>query len=99
MKQCNWCIKYFEPSVSYQIYCSPECREEATKEKINERHRILKHQKRSKRSRYCKGGCGTKLSIYNDDAFCSTCSVNIKEVNLKIKQIKKIVKDNGQEDS
>jgi hypothetical protein len=95
VKQCDWCIKYFQPSVSYQIYCSIECREKATKEKIAERHRLLKHQKRLNKTRVCKGGCGTSLSIYNDESFCNSCSINIKDVNLKLKEIKNIIRDNG----
>ena len=34
MKHCQWCDKTFESLISYQIYCSLECRESATKEKI-----------------------------------------------------------------
>ena len=38
IKLCDWCGKDFEPNVSYQIYCSKECREGSTKEKVSERY-------------------------------------------------------------
>ena len=93
MKACDWCNKHFEPAVSYQIYCSIECREQATKEKIAERHKYLKIQNRKNKVRICVGGCGQTLSIYNEDNICSTCSVNIKEVNLRIKEIKRLMNE------
>ena len=34
MKQCDRCDTRFSPKVSYQIYCSEKCRDEATREKI-----------------------------------------------------------------
>ena len=88
MKQCNWCDKAFRPSVSYQIYCSTECRDESTKEKIAERHKILRRKKRKDKTRFCASGCGTKLSLYNEDKVCNTCAINSKQVNKKIKEIK-----------
>lgn len=91
MKACDWCNKQFKPSVSYQIYCSVDCRDEATKEKIAERHKILRIQNRHRKTRVCAGGCGSKLSVYNETNLCSKCSVNIKEVNLKIKEIKRLM--------
>lgn len=93
MKQCEWCNKEFTSKVSYQIYCSVECRSEATKEKIAERQKILRRNKRLNKTRNCAGGCGTRLSIYNDDTLCSQCKVNIKEVNLQIKEIKDIINE------
>lgn len=88
MKQCSWCGNVFSASVSYQIYCSLTCREEATKEKIAERHKAIRRQKKITKDRMCAAKCGTKLSVYNDDIFCSTCSVNPKEVNRKIREIR-----------
>ena len=34
MKLCDKCNKGFTPKVTYQIYCSAECRASATKDKI-----------------------------------------------------------------
>jgi hypothetical protein len=93
VKSCDWCNKQFNPAVSYQIYCSIGCREEATKEKIAERHKFLKIKNREKKVRLCSGGCGSSLSIYNDDTLCSRCSINIKEVNLKFKEIKRLINE------
>jgi hypothetical protein len=41
----------------------------------------------------CSGGCGTKLSIYNDETLCNICSVNSKQVIKKIKEIKGLMHD------
>ena len=88
MKQCEWCNKQFKPSVSYQIYCGQECRDEATKEKIADRHKEMRRRKRSKKERLCSAGCGTVLSVYNDDNICSSCFINVREINKKLKQVK-----------
>lgn len=90
MKTCSWCSHEFSPSVSYQIYCSKECRELATKEKISERYSINKRRKRSNKERRCAGGCETLLSIYNDKNFCNTCMINNKKVEKMLKELKGI---------
>jgi len=88
VKQCEKCDTYFKPKVTYQIYCSDECRTIATKEKISERYLITRRQKRKNKIRMCLGGCETKLSIYNDDGFCANCNVSKKAVDKMLKQIK-----------
>lgn len=90
MKLCSRfdCGIYFDPKVSYQIYCSNECRDLATKEKIAERYLVTRRQKRIGKVRKCIGGCGTDLSIYNDSGFCSSCNINKKAVDKMLKQIK-----------
>ena len=87
MKNCKFCDKNFEQSVSYQIYCSPECRDLATKEKIAERYLHSKRQKRQGQTRLCKS-CSTPLSIYNDYSICSSCEINPDAVSKAIKEIK-----------
>lgn len=96
MKACDWCNQQFKASVSYQIYCSVDCRDEATKEKIAERHKILRIQSRHGKIRLCHGGCGTRLSVYNESTLCTSCSVSIKEVNLKVKEIKRLMNNEDQ---
>ena len=86
MKNCSFCDKQFTQSVSYQIYCSPHCRDIATKEKIAIRYVQSKRQKRKGKTRLCKS-CLTPLSIYNDDLVCSSCSINPDAVIKAIKQI------------
>ena len=88
MKLCNRCDNQFTPAVSYQIYCSSDCRDAATKEKIAERYQITRRQKRKGKNRVCLGGCGTSLSIYNDDGFCANCNVSKKSVDKMLKEIK-----------
>jgi len=88
VKLCKWCDSYFKPGVSYQIYCSTKCRNEATKEKIVERHKVLKRQKRKNKIRYCQGNCGTVLSVYNDSKYCDHCLIDFKLVEKKMKEIK-----------
>lgn len=97
MKSCDWCNKQFDPAVSYQIYCSIGCREEATKEKIAERHKFLKIKNRRSKQRACSGGCGGRLSAYNEDTICASCSVNIKEVTLGLKEIKRLINETESE--
>jgi hypothetical protein len=87
MKHCQWCDASFESKVSYQIYCSSECRESATKEKIAERYAIARINKRIKQTRLCKG-CGQRLSAYNDDSICFTCMVDPREVGKTLREIK-----------
>lgn len=89
MKECAWCASHFQPSVTYQIYCSAECREAATKEKIKERSRLAVVRRRSKRKRYCANGCGTTLSIYNDSKICAACATNDKLVDKTLSDIKR----------
>lgn len=88
MKSCERCDTKFNPKVSYQIYCSNTCRDEATKEKIAERYLRTRRQKRIGKKRICLGGCGVQLSIYNDDGFCANCNVSKKAVDKMLKQIK-----------
>lgn len=86
-KHCEWCDNAFETKISYQIYCSPECREQATKEKIAQRYNIKKRNQKNRKSRFCKS-CKAKLSVYNDDQLCSNCIVNPKDVSSVLKEIK-----------
>ena len=88
MKNCKWCESKFKAKVTYQIYCSEECRESATKEKIAARYVISRRQKRIGKVRKCLGGCSVDLSIYNDSGFCSNCNVSKKNVDKMLKEIK-----------
>lgn len=87
MKPCSWCDGRFSPNVSYQIYCSTDCRNAATKEKILTRYSMSKRQKRKSKDRKCIN-CKGPLSIYNDDQICYECSINPKSVTKVLKQIK-----------
>lgn len=88
MKQCRWCDNPFQTDVSYQIYCSPECRKEATREKIAERHKVLKRKSRKNKTRFCAGGCGAVLSMYNDSNMCDHCYISAKTWSKVMKEIK-----------
>lgn len=90
MKECAWCSSPFEPTTSYQIYCSVDCRQGATKEKIKERSRAALIKRRSKKVRMCINGCGTPLSVYNDDKFCRKCGLNNKLVDKALKSIENL---------
>jgi hypothetical protein len=89
-KHCNWCDSQFETKLSYQIYCSAECRDAATKEKIAEKYNKNKIEKRRGKPRYCKL-CKNLLSIYNDSTTCLSCDENPDEVTQALKEIKGIV--------
>ena len=88
MKYCQWCDESFVSNVSYQIYCSPECRTEATKEKIVQRYKV--NRRNNRKERKCKS-CGTLLSIYNDDTLCSNCEINPTDVNKALKDLKAMI--------
>ena len=94
MKSCQACDKAFTPKVKYQVYCSDQCREVATKQKIAERYAMLRRKRLMEKKRFCRS-CGTPLSAYNDDQICQACVVDPKEVNRILKQIKGIA--NGKE--
>jgi hypothetical protein len=90
VKQCSWCDSQFKAAVSYQIYCSTECRDAATKEKIVERHKILRRKKRFGKERLCNGGCGVRLTVYNESNFCANCNINEKDVVKALKELKRL---------
>jgi hypothetical protein len=89
MKTCQWCDLNFEPVVGYQIYCSAECREGATKEKISQRYAISRRNKMISKPRQCKS-CSGPLSAYNDDVLCQSCLINPKDVSRALREIKGI---------
>lgn len=86
-KCCEWCGNQFDTSVSYQIYCSVSCREDATKEKIAERYAVTRRRKRFGKVRTCKA-CQQQLSVYNDDTLCQACLINPSDVSKALKEIK-----------
>lgn len=86
-KHCQWCDTQFETDITYQIYCSPECRESATKEKISQRYLQVKRERRMKKERRCSS-CNTILSAYNDDTLCDRCTINPLDVKKALKDIK-----------
>jgi hypothetical protein len=87
IKHCHWCDNNFDTKVSYQIYCSAECRELSTKEKINQRYLQTRRARRHGKDRKCKA-CNTALSIYNDDTICQTCEIVPKDVDKVLKELK-----------
>ena len=89
MKHCQWCDNSFETKVSYQIYCSPECRDGATKQKITERYQLSRISRRAGKARKCKK-CEQNLSIYNDDPICSKCLINPIDISIALKDIKRL---------
>lgn len=88
MSICSWCSLEFEPKVSYQIYCSSECRNLATKEKIAERYQANRIKNRATKERRCSGGCGALISIYNENGFCYSCMINKRKVDKMLKELK-----------
>jgi hypothetical protein len=89
MKRCQWCDNQFETKISYKIYCSVECREAATKEKIAQKYAIKRRAKMMSKDRKCKS-CLSPLSAYNDENICHACLVNPKEVTRALKELKDI---------
>lgn len=89
MKPCSWCDNKFKPKVSYQIYCSIVCRDNATKEKIVERQKILRNKKRKSKTRRCKN-CKEKLSIYHDGPLCNFCNIDPTMVSKALRDLKRL---------
>lgn len=90
MKHCQWCDEQFTTKISYQIYCSAECREAATKEKIVERYAFTRRNRRHGKVRKCKS-CSANLSAYNDEPLCTACVVNPNDVSKALKDIKEFM--------
>lgn len=97
-KHCEWCDAGFATNISYQKYCSVECREAATREKIAERYSIKRRNNKKHRNRKCKA-CQSPLSIYNDGELCSNCLVNPQEVKKTLKEIKGLADGQNNTDS
>lgn len=97
-KHCEWCDAHFETKISYQIYCSPKCREEATKEKIAQRYDRKRRNSPKHKNRKCKS-CDAQLSVYNDEQLCSLCIVNPTEVSKTLRQIKGLANGKDQLDN
>ncbi|NBR61261.1 MAG: hypothetical protein EBT86_06365 [Actinobacteria bacterium] len=89
-KHCDWCDHAFQTKLSYQIYCSPECRQEATKQKIAEKYLRDKIKKRAGKIRLCKN-CGKQMSMYTEETICQTCDINPDDVKDALKEIKDIL--------
>ena len=89
MKHCQWCDSQFQTEISYKIYCSEACRDEATKNNIALRYQKKKIEARAKKPRKCSS-CGLNLSMYNEGKVCSKCLVDEKEVSKILKQMKGI---------
>jgi hypothetical protein len=97
MKRCQWCDNSFETNISYQIYCSSECRESATKDKITQKYAMRRRERMMKKKRFCKS-CGVILSAYNDDPVCYSCSINPKDIAKALKQLKDIADGKSEQD-
>lgn len=91
-KHCEWCDHSFSTKISYQIYCSAECREAATKEKIMQNYFLKQVKKRFEKKRSCKS-CGSLLSAYNDGQICFVCAENPSDVSKALKEMKRIMNE------
>jgi hypothetical protein len=89
-KHCSWCDSQFKTALSYQIYCSAECREQATREKIAQKYLRDKVKKRAGKVRLCKT-CSKQLSMYTEETICQLCEVNPDDVKDALKEIKDIL--------
>jgi hypothetical protein len=86
-KHCEWCDTQFETKISYQIYCSPICRESSTREKIAQRYVQKRRTKRLGQDRKCKS-CGIILSAYNDEEICHECLINPSDVKKALRDLR-----------
>ena len=90
MNRCAWCDTEFVKDHPQQIYCSVECRTEASKESARRYAKVAKYKARVGKSRKCKT-CYTPLSVYNDHSLCSVCSVKHDAVRKALKNIKEFI--------
>ena len=91
-KHCEWCDHSFNTKINYQIYCSAECREAATKEKIMQNYFMKQVKKRFEKKRLCKS-CGSLLSAYNDGQICFNCIENPSDVSKALKEMKRMMNE------
>jgi hypothetical protein len=91
-KHCEWCDHSFKTKLSYQIYCSAECREAATKEKIMQNYFMKQVRKRFEKKRLCKS-CGSPLSAYNDSPICFVCVENPTDVAKALREMKRLMNE------
>ena len=85
---CAYCGTEFKTLMKNQKYCSVNCREIATKQKIIERSRIVRNKRKIKNPKSCKGSCGTIISIYNRNGFCNVCKIDNKKTEDVLREIK-----------
>ena len=79
------CSTSFHPLAHNQKYCSVECRNIISDEKIKRRYYRLK-QERPVPGRKCKE-CGIEISRYNKLTVCSSCEYKL--INIGIEDILK----------
>ena len=69
------CDNEFDAKTHNQKYCGAECCRVATNERIMQKYYAKRDQKAGK-TRFCKKCKNTKLSRYNDSAYCGSCRVS-----------------------
>jgi hypothetical protein len=84
---CRWCDKQYTAISRHQIYCSVECRNASTKDKLAERAKKAKMKRRMAKKRFCSG-CGCEMSIYNEGSICSSCTIDKKRVDKFLKDMR-----------
>ena len=84
---CRLCDKEFKSDLKHQVYCSVECREKATRQKMIERQEKERLKRRIKKKRFCSN-CKKEISIYNEDSLCNTCTIDKRKVDKFLKDLK-----------
>lgn len=90
MNRCAWCDTSFTKQHTQQIYCSVECRTEASKESARRYAKIAKYKARVGKTRLCKS-CQTPLSVYNNHQMCSLCEIKDDLVRKALGNIKDFI--------
>ena len=86
MKFCSWCLNSFDSENNRQIYCSVDCRVQATKERQAEIRRKNRKQKRC-----ATKGCSGKVSAHIDSVYCRSCYLSDSVIELDLKMIKRMM--------
>jgi hypothetical protein len=89
---CRQCDKEFD-GTSNQVYCSADCRTQATKEAAIARKEERRRLRRKKASKNCIV-CGAKLSMYG---YGNTCDIhsNPKSLSPLLKKIRDYHENNN----
>ena len=95
MNRCSWCDSNFIKDHPQQIYCSVQCRTEASKESARRYAKIAKYKSRRGKTRLCKS-CQQPLSIYNDSTLCRSCEIKDDLVKKALKNIKDFINHEGE---
>lgn len=85
MKLCPWCLSSFHSDSNRQVYCSVDCRTQATKD------RKVDIRRKDKKKRCATKGCPNGVSAHIDSPYCRSCYLSDSVIELDLKMIRKMM--------